>query len=173
MGKLTRTAPGAVIALAFALLSAAPAAAATPPTRTVGSLGGFVYPAGTACAFDVAGEPSGGFGATTTFSDGSRLISIRARGAYVNLSTGARYPTLDSFRDYGRTDPVTNITTAVESGHTTWSFLPGDQGPFGLITEASLYHFIGTVTYAFDSNAGHATAFAWTGTVEDVCAALS
>jgi hypothetical protein len=175
VNKLARPASGAVLALVLALVAAAPAAAGTPPTRTVAGLGGWTLPAGTACAdFDVAAEPTGGFIATTTFPDGTRQLSVRARGAYVNVTTGKRYQTLDTFRDDGRYDPVTNITIAVETGQTTWSFLPGDVGPFGVVGEGgALYHFIGSVSFTFDSNAGHSTQFAWTGRVEDVCAALS
>ena len=185
MITLTRSARGAMIAVALALVSAAPAAAAQP-TRTVRPLsGGFVLPAGTACAFDVAGEPrtaptpraafqSGGFNAKTVFSDGSVQLSVRARGAYVNLETGARLPTLDTYRDLSRFDPATGIQVGVESGETTWSFLPGDVGPYGLVgSDGALYHFVGTVSYTFDTNANHSTQFAYSGRVTDVCAALS
>ncbi len=153
---------------------AAPAAAA-PPTRTARPLaGGFVLPAGTACAFDVAGEPTGGFRAQTTFSDGSVQLSLRARGAYVNVETGARFPTLDTYRDLSRFDDATGIIVGVENGETTWSFLPGDQGPFGVVgSNGALYHFVGTVSYTFDTNTNHSTRFAYKGTVTDVCAALS
>jgi hypothetical protein len=173
LARLTRSARGAVIALVLALLVAAPAAAAQP-TRTVHGLSGFVYPAGTACAFDVAAEPTGGFIARTTFSDGSVLRSVRARGAYVNVDTGARFPTLDTFRDFSRFNPATGIQAGVESGQMTWSFLPGDVGPFGVVGgNGALYHFVGTVSYTWDTNINHSTQFAYTGTVTDVCAALS
>lgn len=175
MNKLAHPAPGAALALVLALVAAAPVAAGTQPTRSVTGLGGWTLPAGTACAdFDVAAEPTGGFIATTTFPDGTRQLSVPARGAYVNVTTGKGYRTLDTYRDYGRYDPVTNITVAVETGQGTWSFVPGDVGPFGVVGEGgALYHFIGSVSYTYDSNAGHSTQFAWTGTVEDVCAALS
>ena len=102
MFHLTRAARGAAIALALGLVVAAPAAAAQP-TRNMRPLhGGFVYPAGQACAFDVAGQPnakptaeaafqSGGFVVETDFSDGLVTYSVRARGAYVNVETGARF----------------------------------------------------------------------------------
>jgi hypothetical protein len=80
--RLPRTARGAIVAVALALFVAAPTAAAQP-TRTVSALHPFVDPAGTACAFDVAGEPTGGFIAETDFSDGAVQFSMRARGAYV------------------------------------------------------------------------------------------
>ena len=185
MLTLTRSARGAMIAVVLVLMSAAPAAAAQP-TRTARPLsGGFVLPAGMACAFDVAGEPrtaptsraayqSGGFRAQTTFSDGTVQLSVRARGAYVNLETGARFPTLDTFRDLSRLDDVTGIIVGVESGGMTWSFLPGDQGPYGVVgSNGALYHFTGTVSYTFDTNTNHSTKFAYSGAVTDVCAALS
>jgi hypothetical protein len=185
MITLTRSARGVMIAAVLALVWAAPAAAAET-TRTVRPLsGGFVLPAGTACAFDVAGEPrtaptsraafqSGGFVAETDFSDGSVQRSLRARGAYVNLETGARFPTLDTYRDVSRFDPATGIQVGVESGQMTWSFLPGDVGPYGVVgRHGALYHFIGGVSYTFDTTTNHATQFAYSGTVTDVCAALS
>ena len=55
----------------------------------------------------------------------------------------------------------------------TWSFPQGDIGPSGIVQDGALYHFDGTVSYVWDDNAGHITQFAYTGTVEDVCAALS
>jgi hypothetical protein len=173
LARLTRSARGAVIALVLALLWAAPAAAAQP-TRVVHALGSFVYPAGTACAFDVAGEPTGGFIAVTTFSDGTVQRSVRARGAYVNLETGARFPTQDTFRDLSRFDDATGILLGTQNGEGTWSFLPGDVGPFGVVGgTGALYHFVGTVSYTFDTNTNHSTHFAYTGTVTDVCALLS
>lgn len=179
MSRRNRLARGAGIALTLGLIAAAPAAAAQP-TRTVRPLsGGFVLPAGTACAFAVAGSPStvsvrNGFVSTLAFSSGEVLRFVRAEGAYVNLATGAEFPTEDTFRDLSTYDAATGIIVGVESGETTWSFLPGDQGPFGIVgSDGALYHMIGTVSYTFDVNTNHATQFAYTGSVTDVCAALS
>ena len=85
-----------------------------------------------------------------------------------------RFPTLDTYRDVSRFDDVTGMVVGVESGETTWSFLPGDQGPFGVVgSNGALYHFHGTVSYTFDTNTNHSTQFAYSGTVTDICAALS
>jgi len=173
LARLTRSARGVVIAAVLALVVAAPAAAAQP-TRVVSALNPFVLPAGTACTFDVKGEPSGGFVAVTTFSDGTVQRSVRARGAYVNLVTGARFPTLDTFRYRDRFDPATGILVGESNGETTWSFLPGDLGPFGVVgSNGALYHIVGSVSFTYDTTTGHSTAFAYSGTVTDVCAALS
>ena len=173
MKRLTRSARGAVIALVLALVWAAPAAAAQP-TRVVHDLQPFVMPAGTACPFDVEGEPTGGFIAVTTFSDGTVQRSVRARGAYVNLATGASFPTQDTFRDLSRFDEATGILVGSDNGATTWSFLPGDLGPFGVVGgSGALYHIDGAVWYTFDTVANHATQFAYQGTITDVCGALS
>jgi hypothetical protein len=179
LARLTRSARGAVIALVLALVWAAPATAAQP-SRSVRPLsGGFTLPAGTACAFDVAGEPStvsirNGFVAETAFSDGTVLHFVRAKGAYVNIATGARYPTEDTFRDLSTYDANTNLQVGVETGQTTWWFLPGDIGPYGVVgSDGALYHFIGSVSFTWDNNTFHITAFSYTGSVEDVCAALS
>ncbi len=179
MITLTRSARGAMIAVVLALVWAAPAAAAQP-TRTVRPLQGeFVLPAGMACAFDVAGEPSAvsirnGFVAETAFRDGTVLHFVRAKGAYLNIATGARYLTEDTYRDLSTYDANTNLQVGVETGQTTWSFLPGDIGPYGVVgSDGALYHFIGSVSYTWNNNTFHITAFSYTGSVEDVCAAIS
>lgn len=171
---LTRPARGAFIAVVLALMVAAPAAASTPPTRIVRDLHPFVLPAGTACAFDVAGEPTGGFVAVTTFSDGTVQVSVRARGAYVNLDTGARFPTEDTSLVIDRFDPATGIDVAVLKGQNSYNFLPGDMGPFGVVgSNAVFYHIVGSVSFTWDSVANRVTQFAYSGTVTDICAALS
>jgi len=179
MSGFARSSRGAAFAMALMLVAAAPAAAAQS-SRTVRPVsGGFSLPAGTACAFDVAAQPSTvtidhGFIANTTFSDGTVLRFVRATGAYVNVATGARYPTQDTFRDFSSYDPETRLQVGVETGQMTWSFLPGDIGPFGVVgSDGALYHFIGTVSYTWDDNTFHITEFSFVGSVEDVCAALS
>jgi hypothetical protein len=170
---------------ALSLAAAAPAAA-SQPTHTVRPLhGGFVLPAGTACAFDVAGQPnpkptsaaafqSGGFVGETDFSDGSVMYSVRARGAYVNLETGAQFPTLDTYADLEGIDPDSGNIVGVARGQVTFFFYPGDQGPFGVVgSDGALYHVDGVASYTIDANTFATLAFAYTGSITDVCAALS
>lgn len=171
--RLARSARGAVIAVVLALVVAAPAAAAQP-TRTVYGLDSFLLPAGTACAFDVEGEPSWGFIAQTILTDGTVINSVRAHGAYINLATGASFPTDDTSRVIHRFDPATGIDVVLVDGQNTWNFLPGDVGPFGVAgSNGALYHFAGVVSFTWDSVANRVTQFAYTGKVTDVCAALS
>ena len=173
MSRLTRSARGAVIALVLALVVAAPAAAATP-TRTVYDLSSFELPAGTACAFDVEGQPSWGFIAKTVFSDGTTMYSVRAHGAYVNLETGARFPTADTSRVLQQFDPATGIVVVEIQGQNSYSFLPGDVGPFGVVgSNAAFYHISGSVRFTFNTNTNATTAFAYEGSITDICAALS
>jgi hypothetical protein len=107
-------------------------------------------------------------------SDGSVVRFTRTKGAYVNMQTGAQYPTEDTFRDVSTFDPNTNILLGLETGQSTWSFLPGDQGPFGVVGEnGGLYHFIGTLSYTYDLNDFQVLQFSFTGSVEDVCATIS
>jgi hypothetical protein len=183
--RLTRTLRGAAVALVFALVVAAPAAA-SQPTRTMRALhGGFVYPAGQACAFDVAGEPnpkppsasafqSGGFVVETDFSNGLVTYSVRARGAYVNVETGARFETLDSYMERDRYDADAGLIIGGTTGSTTFYFLPGDNGPFGIVgSNGALYHIDGTVSYTIDANTFATYEFSYSGSITDVCAALS
>jgi hypothetical protein len=180
MKRFHRAARIGLVAGALALATAAPVAAATPqsavptPIRVVHTnLTGFVMPAGTACSFDVAGDPDWGFSAHTYFPNGLVRSSVRAHGAYVNVATGARYPTADNFYVVDDVDPVTNIDHVFLSGMAASSFLPGDDGPFGLVTEASFYDFVGTVRFDYNLNTGQQTNFSYRGTVTDICAALS
>lgn len=174
LARLSRAARGAVVALVLAMVCAAPAAAAQP-TRTVFDLGPFVIPAGSGCPFDVEGEPSRGFIAKTVFSDGRVQYSVRALGAYVNLETGARYPTEDTSRVIDQFDAATGIDVVLLNGQNSYSFLPGDMGPFGVVTNGNgaFYHIVGSVAFTFDANTGHTTQFAYSGSVTDICAALS
>ena len=56
-------------------------------------------------------------------------------------------------------------TVAVDAANAVHAFVVGSDG--------ALYHFVGTVSYTFDTNANHSTRFAYSGRVADVCAALS
>ena len=173
MSKLTRSARGAVIAVMLAAVWVTPVAAAQP-TRTVTALSPFVHPAGTACPFDVAGEPSSGFVATTILSDGTEMYSVHAKGAYVNVATGARFETRDIFTEIDRFDPETGILTGLNDGETTSTFSPGDIGPFGVVgSNGAYYHFVGTIHYTYDTNTNAFNLVSYSGTVTDVCAALS
>lgn len=173
----TCAARGAVTAAVVALLSAtvgASTAAATPPTRTVHDLQPFVDPAGTACCFDVAGEPARGLRASTTFADGRVMDSVRAHGAYVNLATGreSRRPTTSprSANSTQRRASSSASTTARPAS----SFGPGDLGPFGTVAApGALDHFVGTIHYTDDTNRDVFSVLSDSGTVTDVCAALS
>jgi hypothetical protein len=173
MARLTRPALGAVIALVLAVLAAAPAAAAQP-SRVVLDLTPFSLPAGTACAFAVEGQPSSGFFAKTIFADGREMHSVHAKGSYVNVATGARFETGDIFTEIDQFDPTTGIVTGLNDGGTTISFLPGDQGPYGMVgSNGALYHFVGTVHYTYDTNTSVFSVVSYSGSVMDVCAALS
>lgn len=172
LARLPRAARGAVIALALALVVAAPAAA-VQPTRTVHSLGGFTIPAGAACPFDVEGQPSFGFTAKTVFSDGRIQYSVHAHGDYVNAETGARYPTLDNFQATEWDDPLTGNAYVVLEGQAANWLLPGDTGPFGTVGPyGAFYDFVGRITFTISAT-GATTQFSWVGTATDICAALS
>jgi hypothetical protein len=172
---LTRAARGAAIALVFALLLAAPAAAAAPtPVRTVSGLSPFTIPAGQACTFDVEGQPDRGFSAKTVFPNGLVFHSVRAHGAYVNAETGARYESADNFFVIDNIDPVSGLDYVTLDGMAADSFLPGDTGPFGIVgPDPAFYDFVGRITFTYNLNTGQTTDLTWRGTVTDICAALS
>ena len=172
--KVTRMAPGAVIALALAFLSAAPAMAATPPTRTVSYPQGWFAPAGQACTFDIRGVPTSGFEATTVFSDTEWSRSVRVKGYYENLVNHKTYWVNDTWTELDAYDATTNVLTITGNGQIDVPFWPGDASPFGdLETSATLYRFAGTTVNVVDFNANRTAQFTWSGRITDICAALS
>ena len=175
MTKLMRPAGGAIVALALALMAVAPAAAATPPTRTVSYPTGFVAPAGEACSFDIRGVPTSGFEAYTVFDENHWLRSFRVKGYYENLVTHKTYSVNDTWFENDVYDPTTNVLTITASGQSDLPFWPGDASPFGgVVTTAAYYRFAGTTVNVVDFNGVPRTAdFTWSGRVTDICAALS
>jgi hypothetical protein len=181
MAKLSPAARAGVIAGVFALVVAAPAAAAQP-TRTVYPVHppqGVFATAGTACPFDVGAQPStatlrNGFTAETDFSDGRLMFSVHRHGAYVNLETGASFPTNESFTEIDRFDPATGILYGEDLGQPSSTFNPGDIGPYGVVgTGGAFYHFNGTLSFTYDTNTNVFSVVAYSGRVTDICAALS
>jgi hypothetical protein len=174
MARLTRLARGVVVAVVLALVVAGPAAAATPPTRTVFEPHPFVTPAGQGCSFDVRGVPTSGFVALTVFSENEWRKSVHVKATLENVDTGATYSVNNTWTELDVYDPATNILVVTTSGQVIIEFWPGDVSPFGgLITTATLYRFIGTNTNTVDFNLNHTVQFSWSGQVIDVCAALS
>jgi hypothetical protein len=172
--RLTRTAGGAVIALALALLSAAPAAA-TQPTRLVfHQLLPWVLPAGSACAFDVRAVQVGGFAARTTFSDGATVITKDATARFTNEQSGASVVLRLVYRQIEVFDASTGVITGFASGQWPSNFVPGDVGPYGVATgNGALLNFTGTANYTYDSNTNVFSVPSYTGTVTDICALIS
>jgi len=169
-----RLARGVVVAVVVALVVAGPAAAATPPTRTVFEPHPFVIPAGQGCSFDVRGVPTSGFAALTVFSENEWRKSVHVEVTYENTDTGATFSVNNTWTELNVYDPATNILVVTTSGQSVTEFGPGDASPFGgLITTATLYRFIGTTTNTVDFNLNHTVRFSWAGQVIDLCAALS
>jgi hypothetical protein len=166
---------GGLVAGVLALAMAAPAAAATPPTRTVSYPTGFVMPAGQACSFDVRGVPTSGFEATTTFDENHWMRSIRVKGYYENLVTHKTYWVNDTWSEDDVWDPTTNLFTLTGTGQIDVPFWPNDASPFGgVVTTAVLYRFAGHTVNVVDFNGTPRTAdFSWSGRITDICAALS
>ena len=172
---LTRAARGAVIALAVALVAAAPAAAAQP-TRTVVDFGPVAreLPAGTFCDFDVTVQRPGGWLSILDFSDGREALVGHVVGRiYTNVGSGATFGASTSAHevDWFDTSP---LVRGVVTGQFIYEFLPGDIGPNGVVTDHLLELYIqGQATYVYDSNTSATLEFALQGTATDICAAIS
>jgi hypothetical protein len=175
--RLTRTARGAVVAVALALLWAAPAAAAQP-TRTVTHLRGDRvghFPAGTGCTFDVTVYVNSRAQVTVTeFSDGSTVYEVHSmKRAITNDATGVSFVENQQYHDREWIDPATGWIRGVTSGQSIQQFYPGDVGPYGIVEQPAAYVIYGTTWWAWDPATEHETEFTWTGTLTDICAAIS
>jgi hypothetical protein len=174
--RLFRTARGAVIALLLALVVAAPAAAAQP-TRTVThpADGGIISAQESGCGFAVTvGADPNARVTVTDFSNGTEVIEANTTRTLTNVLNGKTYLRLNRYHDVEWFDATTGLIRGVQTGQSTWSFWPGDMGPYGLVQAPGLgLHFVGTVSYTWDPNANAITEFAIKGTIEDVCALLS
>ncbi|HET7182013.1 MAG TPA: hypothetical protein VFI15_07270, partial [Candidatus Limnocylindrales bacterium] len=164
-----------LVAGVLALAMAAPAAAATPPTRTVFYPTGFQWDAGLACSFPIAGVPTSGFEAVTDFGDGHTIRSVRVKGYYENLVTHKTYWVNDTWTELDTWDDATQLYTIVGDGQIDVPFWPGDASPFGgLVTDAAYYRFAGHTLNVIDYNGTPRTSeFEWFGKITDICAALS
>jgi hypothetical protein len=174
--RLTRTARGAVIAVALAVVVAAPAAAAQP-TRTVNQITNLVShkPADTACTFDVTVYMTPGARVTETdFSDGSTVYQVHSmKRAITNDATGATFVENQIYHDREWIDPANGWIRGVTSGQSIQQFYPGDVGPYGIVEQPSAYVIYGTTWWAWDPATEHQTEFTWTGTLTDICATIS
>ena len=174
--RLTRTARGAVIAVALALVVAAPAAA-DQPTRTVTHPqdGGIISAQESGCGFAVAvGADPNARVTVTDFSDGTEVIEANTTRTLTNVLNGKTYLRINRYHDVERFDAANGVYRGTQIGQSTWSFWPGDMGPYGLVQAPGLgLHFVGTIWYTWDPNANAITEFAFKGTIEDVCALLS
>jgi len=174
MAKLTRSVRGAVIAVALALLLAAPAAAAQP-TRTVFYPTGGLHPAGQGCAFDISFVDAPGSRITVTdFSNGTEATDVHAIATLTNDATGATFVHKAFFHDLSWFDAANGVWRDVTNGQVVVWLYPGDIGPYGIVGADGLAVRIeGTVWSAWDPNANAVTEFAYKGTVTNVCTLLS
>lgn len=169
-----RLARGAIVALALALVWAAPAAAAQP-TRTVVVAGPFThYPAGTGCDFDVTVyRPHGGWTAITDFTDGREaLVNHVIDRTITNDATGATFVEMTSSHEVDRFED--GVIRGTINGQFIFQFAPGDVGPDGVVLDHLLALYIqGKATYVIDGTTFATLAIDIEGTVTDICAALS
>lgn len=176
MKKLTRTAPGAVVALVLTLAAVAPAAAAQPThTKMYFPSGTRSYEPGEFCAFAVTRDRPSGFRVTVTdFSDGSEaLMGLSVRQTYTNPATGKSFVAQVDGHELDLLDTYPVVRGTVQ-GQFVWQSLPGDAGPGGVIIDHLTEFFIkGSLTYVANFDTGATSQFSLTGTATDICAALS
>lgn len=175
--RLTRPALGAVIALLFALVAAAPAAAAQPTRTVIHASAGFTnYPAGTGCEFDVtAYRTDHAFLIIMDFSDGREQIIVHSkRRTIVNGATGAAFVETNANREVDRFDADAGVIRGSVTGQSIFEFAPGDVAPDGSIVDHTYAIFIqGKVSYVIDATSFATLAISIQGSYTDICAAIS
>lgn len=175
--RLTRPARGAAIALVLGLLVAAPAAAAQP-ARTVFHFSGDRvqhYLAGNGCPFDVTVHLTSRAGVSITdFSDGREVIEENSMHRAISSDvTGKTFVENQEFRDVEWIDPTTGLRFGETSGQFIDTFWRGDVGPYGIVDQNVSYAIVGHQTYVLDPNTYATLALTVTGTITDICAAIS
>ncbi len=165
----------AITGLAVAL-TVAPSALAAGAVRTVDHpTAPSVDPAGTGCAFDIQVQPENATVVTTTFSNGTILITVVADPVLTNLATGASVVSHPRFIDVETYDAATNSVTDAAVGHFNTELYPGDHGPHGVVAAPGLFlSIVGELTTTSDANTGTITRFSMHGVViGNICAELS
>lgn len=175
MKQLTRTAPVAALALAFALIAAAPVAAAQP-TRQVfpGTLVSH-YPAGQGCEFNVTAYklPS----ARTTeidYSDGTIVFESHSmHRRIISDVTGLEYDDNIESHEVDNVD-ANGIDHGSINGQFIWTFLVGDVYIDGTVMDhVTSLDMVGRATYTVDWNTGATLGISFIGQYTDICAAIS
>ena len=176
MRKLTRTAPGAAIALVLALAAAVPAAA-VQPTKTMIYIpqGTRTFDPGAWCAFAVTRDRPSGFRLTITdFSDGrEQVIGLAVQQTFTNPANGKSFVAQVSGHEVDWFDAYP-VVRGTAQGEFIWQSLPGDVGPGGVIVDQLTEFYIrGSVTYVANWETGATSQFSLTGTATDMCEAIS
>jgi hypothetical protein len=112
---------------------------------------------------------------TTTFSNGTVVTAVTADPRLTNLATGASIVAHSRFVQVETFDAATNSVTDVVVGRFNANFLPGDQGPYGVVSAPGLFlTFVGEIKATFDADTGAVTRFSLHGRVAaNICAELS
>ena len=165
---------GFVIVGALALV-AVPTALAAKPIRTVlEQPPPSVIPAGQGCSFDVGEQAGEGMTTLTEFSDGRTVIHVNADPILTNLETGDTFVQRARAKVTDTVDAQANEIVEEISGQVFVSFLPGDQGPSGVVEEpGALLSIIGHQRLTFDADTFVLTSYSLNGKATDICAQLS
>jgi len=87
--------------------------------------------------------------------------------------TGKTFVENLEFHDVEWIDPATGWIRGVTNGQAITQFYPGDVGPFGIVDQPVAYQVYGTQWWAWDPATQQQTAFEYTGTLTNICAAIS
>lgn len=162
-----------VIVGALALV-AVPTALASKPIRTVFEPRPFVIAAGQGCAFDVQVQPRNARATLTEFSDGRTVLRGHGDGTLTNRETGETFDQRTRAKVTDTFDPQTNEIAEEISGRIFVAFLPGDQGPSGVVeAPGAVLSVIGHQRLTYDADTFAVTSYSLNGKATDICAQLS
>ena len=175
MFRRNRMARGALSALALALVVAAPAGAAQPTRTVIDTSADQHYAAGEGCPFSVTVDQAPGSRVTVTNnSDGSTVYEHHEMKRAITNDTNGKVLIDDQiYHDLEWIDPSNGWIRGITSGRSIQQFYPGDVGPYGIQQSPDAYVINGTTWWAWDPATQHQTEFTWTGTLIDICAAIS
>ena len=175
MKQFTRTAFGAVVALALALAMAAPAAAAQPDRYVIQGTLVSHYAAGEGCEFDVtAYKLPSAHTTVTTFSDGTQFYDAHSlHRRIVSDVTGLEYDESIVSHEIDNVD-ANGIDHGSISGQFIWTFFVGDVFIDGSVMDhVTSLDMVGRATYTVDWDTGATLAISFVGQSTDICAAIS
>jgi hypothetical protein len=165
---------GILAAVMLGALATAPTVAAAKPEKFVlGNPNPIVNPVGSPCAVQVNFDPIDIKRTIFFFADGTEVDKLNGYATLSNPQNGATFLHHVVATQTITYDEVANEYLVDYRGQFGIRLYPGDVGPWGVVEEPGLFlRITGRAEQTFDGDTFASTAFSFTGTYIDICAAL-